>query len=101
MPRGDRTGPGGMGSMTGRKAGFCSGSNSPGYTNSYGGGRGSFRGSGRGMRFGFRNFGQNITPPDFARPRNEAKVLELQASLLEEQLQGVRNRLEELEKSKK
>ena len=33
MPRGDGTGPGGMGPMTGRAAGFCAGYSVPGYMN--------------------------------------------------------------------
>ena len=33
MPRGDRTGPLGMGRLTGRKAGFCNGYVKPGYLN--------------------------------------------------------------------
>ncbi|MBN1664285.1 MAG: DUF5320 domain-containing protein [Deltaproteobacteria bacterium] len=33
MPGGDRTGPAGMGPMTGRAAGFCAGYPTPGYTN--------------------------------------------------------------------
>jgi hypothetical protein len=33
MPRGDRTGPMGMGARTGRKAGYCSGFGVPGYAN--------------------------------------------------------------------
>ena len=37
MPRGDRTGPAGMGPMTGRAAGYCAGYSTPGYTNPYGG----------------------------------------------------------------
>jgi len=55
MPRGDGTGPAGMGPMTGRAAGFCAGYPVPGYANPVGGrgywgwGRG-FRGGGRGRR---------------------------------------------------
>ena len=55
MPGGDRTGPAGMGPMTGRAAGFCAGYPMPGYVNPVGGlgyggwGRG-FRGGGRGHR---------------------------------------------------
>jgi len=56
MPRGDGTGPGGMGPMTGRGMGFCAGYNTPGYTNpgfgrgmGFGAGRG-FGGGGRGRR---------------------------------------------------
>jgi hypothetical protein len=37
MPRGDRTGPAGMGPMTGRAAGYCAGYGMPGYRNPYGG----------------------------------------------------------------
>ena len=33
MPRGDGTGPNGEGPQTGRAAGYCSGSNQPGYMN--------------------------------------------------------------------
>lgn len=33
MPRGDGTGPMGMGAMTGRGAGFCAGFKMPGYIN--------------------------------------------------------------------
>ena len=33
MPRGDGTGPGGMGPMTGRAAGYCAGYSVPGYMN--------------------------------------------------------------------
>ncbi|MGI6207796.1 MAG: DUF5320 domain-containing protein, partial [Anaerolineae bacterium] len=37
MPRGDRTGPQGMGPMTGRGAGYCAGYGVPGYANPVGG----------------------------------------------------------------
>ena len=47
MPRGDGTGPGGMGPVTGRAAGYCTGYNVPGYANPVAG-RGWF-GFGRGM----------------------------------------------------
>ena len=53
MPGGDGTGPGGMGPMTGRGAGYCAGYPVPGYMNPVGGrgyggwGRG---GGGRGRR---------------------------------------------------
>lgn len=52
MPRGDGTGPAGMGPMTGRAAGYCAGYAVPGFMNPTGGrgywGRG--RGGGRGWR---------------------------------------------------
>lgn len=36
MPRGDGTGPMGMGPMTGRGAGYCAGYATPGFMNPYG-----------------------------------------------------------------
>ena len=42
MPAGNGTGPMGMGSMTGRGAGYCSGSGMPGYANGGGFGGGGF-----------------------------------------------------------
>ena len=70
MPRGDGTGPMGMGPMTGRGAGYCAGFSTPGYVNStprmgMAFGRGSYfygRGAGFGLRGGrgpgFGNFGR-------------------------------------------
>jgi hypothetical protein len=60
MPFGNRTGPRGMGPMTGRGAGYCGGFGQPGFTNpiprrrwfGFGLGRGWGRGRGRG--FGWR-----------------------------------------------
>jgi len=55
MPRGDGTGPAGMGPMTGRAAGYCAGYPVPGFMNpipggGYGGwGRGYGRGGGAGQ----------------------------------------------------
>jgi hypothetical protein len=53
MPGGDRTGPMGMGPMTGRAAGYCAGYPVPGYMNPVGGrgfwGRGFGGGWGRGF----------------------------------------------------
>ena len=70
MPRGDGTGPGGMGPMTGRAAGYCAGNTAPGYANSWGGrgmgyGFGRGAGWGRGMGRGWRGygFGYNYAPP--------------------------------------
>jgi len=55
MPRGDGTGPAGMGPMTGRAAGFCAGYSVAGYANPVGGrGYGGW-GRGRGGGFGRRN----------------------------------------------
>jgi len=58
MPRGDGTGPAGMGPMTGRAAGYCAGYSAPGFMNPIpGGGFGLGRGRGgfgRGLGLGFR-----------------------------------------------
>lgn len=53
MPRGDRTGPRGLGNMTGRGAGFCAGNQAAGAANSNPG-RG---GGGRGWCNWFNNMG--------------------------------------------
>lgn len=51
MPGGDRTGPTGMGPMTGRGAGYCAGTGAPGFVNrAFGGFFGRGRGGGRGWR---------------------------------------------------
>jgi hypothetical protein len=68
MPAGDGTGPMGMGPMTGRGTGFCSGFGAPGYANpvpgrSFGWGRGFGFGRGRGFGRGFgwgRGFGRRF-----------------------------------------
>jgi len=52
MPRGDGTGPMGVGPMTGRAAGYCAGNGIPGFANP--GGTGFGAGMGRGCR-GFRH----------------------------------------------
>ena len=52
MPRGDGTGPMGMGPLTGRGRGYCTGSVRSGYAKA-----GSSMGVGRGFRRIFRIFG--------------------------------------------
>jgi hypothetical protein len=129
MPRGDRTGPAGLGPMTGRGAGFCAGSGVPGYANP-GPGRGWGRGGGwgggwgRGGRgHGWRHGYYATGLPGWARggwpgpwgpapyappapwPQNapddvgDAESLREQAGYLEEALANVRKRLDELESS--
>jgi len=72
MPRGDGTGPAGMGPMTGRAAGFCAGYQVPGFMNPVGGrgywGRGRGRGFwGRGGGRGWRNWYYATGLPGWAR----------------------------------
>jgi hypothetical protein len=64
MPRGDGTGPLGLGPMTGRAAGYCAGYPVPGFANPWGGYR--FWGRGGGLGFG-RGFGY-LAVPGFANP---------------------------------
>ena len=111
MPGGDRTGPMGMGPMTGRAAGFCAGYNIPGYMNPYGGRGMGFgramggRGGGFGRRGGFVNFAnpavQTAYQPGVApAPANDAMELEAlrnQAQSIESTLSGIQQRIEELE----
>ena len=65
MPRGDGTGPAGMGPMTGRAAGYCAGYPVPGFMNPVGG-RG-FWGRGRGGGRGRRNWYYATGLPGWAR----------------------------------
>jgi len=104
MPRGDGTGPAGMGPMTGRGAGFCAGFAAPGYANPIGCGFGF--GRGRGFRRMFYATGlprwarfdvPNTSGAYFASEADEKELLKRQAKLLENQLDDVKKRLEELE----
>lgn len=117
MPRGDGTGPAGMGSMTGRAAGFCAGYNVPGYVNPVSGrglGFGRGRGFGRGLGFG-RGFGWRANVP-YAAPyagnapyypasqysaKDEGEFLKNQVKYLEEELKVSKERIKEVEASNK
>jgi hypothetical protein len=108
MPGGDGTGPAGMGPMTGRGAGFCAGYPAPGYGNA-GGGRG-FWGWGRGRGGGRRNWFYATGLPFWARmaqgffgapnAEQERETLKLQSQRLQESLDAINRRLEDLEKEK-
>jgi hypothetical protein len=123
MPAGDGTGPRGMGSRTGRGAGYCSGYGMPGYANpisgrGYGLGRGF--GMGRGGGWGRRNWYYATGVPGWARypaapawgtppvapygpyaaapsVEQETEVLRNQAEWLKDQLEAITKRLEEIE----
>ena len=118
MPRGDRTGPSGMGPMSGRGAGYCTGYATPGFNNptggtgyGRGGGRGRRCGMGGGAGYGYRNrfFAgwSGVTPAPqypqygFAPPTKEQRItiLKEQARYFDEQLTGIKKQLENLEGS--
>lgn len=98
MPGGNRTGPLGMGPMTGRGAGFCAGFAAPAFMKSMGA-YGIGRGYGRGFRrmygfMGFPNYGGAYTPE--LRATEEKEFLNNQVNFLENQLLQVQKRLQEL-----
>lgn len=126
MPRGDGTGPMGMGPMTGRAAGFCAGYSAPGYMSpvpgrGFGFGRGRGSGFGRGMGLGFRGgrgliggywgapcaapaypYAGALTPyptPYGAEPTREQEtaILKGQAEYFEDALEGIKQRIAEIE----
>jgi len=121
MPGGDRTGPMGMGPMTGRAAGNCAGFGMPGYMNpgvgrgfgmGFGRGRGfGGRGGGRGWRNmfhatgmpGWMRFGGYATPYPYAAPQTkldpdaEKQALRSQADALQSELEMIKKRLDEIE----
>ena len=120
MPRGDGTGPMGMGPMTGRAAGYCAGNTVPGYMTpgpgrgsrlrqgyggqvgmGYGRGRG---GGGRGLGLGFcGGHGWGGCPPYVGAPTagQELDVLRGQAEYFGGALEDIKKRIEELETGKK
>jgi hypothetical protein len=122
MPAGDRTGPFGMGPMTGRGAGYCGGYDAPGWANpgpgrgfglgwGWGGARGSRGGRGGGWRH--RNWYYATGVPGWARSgygpawgygphaavpsrEQETELLRQQAEWLKQQLDTIGQRIEEL-----
>ena len=107
MPRGNRTGPAGMGPMTGRGLGGCSVGEQAMTGNSvrgfgYGAGRGGRPwGGGRGRCFG-RGRGRMFDAPQPAdmTAEQETAVLEAQAAFLEKQTDAVKSRIDELKAKK-
>lgn len=105
MPRGDGTGPMGMGPMTGRGAGYCAGFAAPGLANPAAGWGAGF-GRGRGFRRmyymtglpGWARYGYPAEHTGGYEPIvNEAEALKNQANWLEGKLRQVRDRLKELD----
>jgi len=110
MPGGDRTGPAGMGPMTGRRAGYCVGNAGPDAMN-LGFGRGYGPGFGRGLGLGFRGgrrgrwaepyapYGAPFSPfmGRVTRPQQELEALQADAAFLRKSLESVTKRIAELE----
>jgi len=114
MPGGDRTGPLGQGPMTGRGAGFCAGSQAPGFAIprgiGYGRGIGLGRSVGRGFGRGYRGRGRGFwwrdySPEPYYVPapsiEEEKTYLENTVKGLEEEINAIRERIKELSKEKK
>lgn len=112
MPKGNGTGPLGMGPITGRAAGFCAGYNMPGYMNNepghgYGigfGRRKNFFGDGFGRRNRFFATGipgqarfvrENAPNTD---PETEKQFLKNQAEFLQTEMEAIKKRLDDLNK---
>jgi len=119
MPRGNRTGPSGLGAMSGRGAGFCTGNGMPGFANGAfcrRSGRGYGRAAGYGGGNRLRSGWHAMRAPIWARlggvaatyddpaaipnmdPEMEKKSLKSQAGLLKAELERIQNRLAEVEK---
>jgi len=106
MPRGDRTGPAGMGPRTGRAMGLCAGFNSPGYMQ-WGSGMGFGRGYGRGRGFrwaqgGYAPYPMPVGPWEARRitSEEEVEILKEEATLLKNELKTVQNKIKEFEEKK-
>ena len=98
MPAGDGTGPMGMGAMTGRGAGYCSGAAMPGNAG-YGYGRGMGFGGGQGCRNRFFGAGYQgrFAPRAGLDPTMEKQALKNQAEALQAQLDAIQKRLSDME----
>ena len=121
MPRGDKTGPAGMGPMTGRAVGYCTGNAYPGFS-----GRRGFNRMGRGR--GHRHWYHRTGMPGWSRyeagypawgeyapypmyedpymveeivPEQEKDMLLGQAEMLKQHIAEIETRLKELEKDSK
>lgn len=95
MPRGDGTGPRGMGRMTGRRAGYCTGYATPGYGNPAGCGFGF--GRGRGNRRAYYGapirYGYSAYPESYEPVVDEKEFLKRQEEYLKGELEQVKKQL--------
>ena len=105
MPGGDQTGPMGMGPMTGRGIGFCAGYRAAGSMHRMGG-CGFGRGGGRGRRNqffatgvpGWARAGNSAGFPAASTTEQEQQSLKQQAQHLQDSLDAVNKRIQELDK---
>ena len=99
MPRGDGTGPAGLGPLTGRRAGFCAGYDVPGFVNPITN-LGFGRGFGRGRGFGFRFAYAQPYPyrPAQIKKEDEIRMLEKEQKAIKQELEDINKRLQELKK---
>ena len=121
MPRGDKTGPQGIGPMTGRAAGYSAvypvprfanpnGGHGMGYRRGFGGGRRGFRGGydAASPLPAYMGEAQYVSPPPPAagysntyspagNPDQELEMLKNQTSYIEETLENIKKRINELE----
>jgi hypothetical protein len=111
MPRGDRTGPAGMGSMSGRGAGYCAGFGAPGFAHPARGARcgaGRGRGGGAGFGAGWRRGWAAAPHPAAGFPApwfegeaaDETESLKARARQLHDSLERVNARLSQIDQSK-
>jgi len=103
MPRGDRTGPEGRGSMTGRGLGNCSGSGEPAYTSGNRGrgfrrGFGGGFGRGLGRFFGGRGFGRSYET-GIETDVSEKTLIENEIRILKDKLGSLEKRLSDSKES--
>lgn len=116
MPGGDRTGPRGQGSMTGRGLGYCAGYEGPGFTAGPGYGRGwgmgYGRGYGRGRGMGYgrgryldpyyvpygpvRSYYPSRIP--VTTPVDQVTMLKQEKDYLESELKGIGSAIEDISK---
>ena len=107
MPRGNGTGPMGMGSMTGRGAGYCSGNKASGFATA-GRGAGSWSGPGMGFAKGrcwgaqnmYSRGGMGYGKLGAMSPDLEKTALTSQADVLQRELDMIRKRLDDMEKNR-
>jgi hypothetical protein len=105
MPYLDGTGPNGLGPLTGRGLGYCSGAVGLGYGYGFGWGRGYGRGMAYGRRFGGWGFAPYVNawgalPYAPLSPETQRQALANEQRILETRLEALKSQIEELEKKK-